>query len=123
VLRSILSREILRVWNAFHRVAKRNPCRERTLNDLCRNGQAEIAADQLTGSEEAMIAEGRLAVKNAIGRLPALYQQVIELRFRDQASFVQIGAVLGCSAEGARSLCRRAIERIGVLIKVKAIET
>jgi RNA polymerase sigma-70 factor (ECF subfamily) len=51
-------------------------------------------------------------IRAALGRLNERDQQVLQLRFRDGLSFVQIGAALELSEDGARMLFTRAVERL-----------
>jgi RNA polymerase sigma factor (sigma-70 family) len=56
--------------------------------------------------------EAALALEAALGQLPADQAEVIRLRHRDGRSFEEIGRLLGRSADAARQLWRRAVERL-----------
>jgi RNA polymerase sigma factor (sigma-70 family) len=51
-------------------------------------------------------------VDAALGRLPEDYRRVIELRNREDRPFAEVGAILGRSADAARMLWFRAVERL-----------
>ena len=65
-----------------------------------------------TPSARLISAENREAVLAAIERLPADYQQVIELRSLQGLPFEQVGQCLERSSDAARKLWSRAIEQL-----------
>jgi RNA polymerase sigma-70 factor (ECF subfamily) len=52
------------------------------------------------------------AVQRALQRLPEEYRQVILLRLQDDRPFEEIGRALGRTANAARKLWERAVERL-----------
>jgi RNA polymerase sigma-70 factor (ECF subfamily) len=52
------------------------------------------------------------AVEKALRGLPADYQQVILLRYREELSFEEISRIMGRSANAVEKLWLRAIERL-----------
>jgi RNA polymerase sigma-70 factor (ECF subfamily) len=59
-----------------------------------------------------MSQEQAQAVREALERLPEEYRQVIRLRLQDDRPFEEIGRVLGRTANAARKLWERAVERL-----------
>ena len=62
---------------------------------------------QVSASEEA------LDIDLALGKLSDVYQQVLRLRYWEDLTFDGIGQELGRTADAARKLWYRAIERLG----------
>ena len=60
----------------------------------------------------AMEDEQTRALEAAIGRLPEDYQQVIKYRYREERSFEEIGQLMDRSADAARQLWFRVVERL-----------
>jgi RNA polymerase sigma-70 factor (ECF subfamily) len=73
---------------------------------------AGLAAGGPSPSEEALAGEEARALEQALGRLPEDYRQVIELRYRHQLSFEEIGRQLQRTANAVRKLWWRAVERL-----------
>jgi RNA polymerase sigma-70 factor (ECF subfamily) len=71
-----------------------------------------LAANQLSPSECVLADERDHLLEQALGRLPADYRRVIDLRYRQGRSFEEIGAALGRTPNSARKLWARAIERL-----------
>lgn len=67
---------------------------------------------ELTPGARSVAAEEADSVDAALARLPADYRRVIELRNRECRPFSEIGASLGRSADAARMLWFRAVERL-----------
>jgi RNA polymerase sigma factor (sigma-70 family) len=61
----------------------------------------------------------RLALWDAVDRLPARQRAVVYLRYRADLSFDQIGDVLGIRAVSARSHASRALDRLGTLLSME----
>ena len=64
-------------------------------------------SDLIHGEEEQRLIE-------ALGRLPSVYREVIELHNRERMTFAEVGERIGRSAEAARKLWARAIEMLRV---------
>jgi RNA polymerase sigma-70 factor (ECF subfamily) len=76
-------------------------------------GPAEgLAADTPSPSGLAMRREQDEALNRALQRLPEDYRLVITLRYREERSFEEIGRLLQRSADAARKLWARAVERL-----------
>ena len=71
-----------------------------------------LAAGLPSPSGEAMAHEQAEAVRRAVARLPDDYRRVIVLRYQEQLSFDEIGRSLGLTANAARKLLLRAVERV-----------
>ncbi len=70
-------------------------------------------ADSLPSpSGAAMQQEQAEALGRALERLPDHYRQVVVMRFQEDRSFEEIGLALQCSADAARKLWSRAMERL-----------
>jgi RNA polymerase sigma-70 factor (ECF subfamily) len=72
----------------------------------------EPSADVLSPSGEAMAQEQTEAVQRALERLPEDYRRVIALRYHEELSFEAIGGLMNRSANAARMLWSRAVERL-----------
>jgi RNA polymerase sigma-70 factor, ECF subfamily len=71
-----------------------------------------LAADTPTPSGLAMQRERDEALERALERLPEDYRRVITLRYREERSFEEIGQLMQRSADAARKLWARAVERL-----------
>ena len=71
-----------------------------------------LAAAWPSPSGEAMAHEQAEAIRRAVERLPDDYRRVIVLRYQEERSFEEIGALLGLTANAARKLLLRAVERV-----------
>ena len=71
-----------------------------------------LAAAWPSPSGEAMANEQAEAIRRAVERLPDDYRRVLVLRYQDERSFDEIGDLLGLTANAARKLLLRAVERV-----------
>jgi RNA polymerase sigma-70 factor (ECF subfamily) len=71
-----------------------------------------MAASSLSPSGIAIEHEQALALRRAIGRLPDDYRRVVFLRFEEGRSFDEIGQLTERSADAARKLWARAMEKL-----------
>jgi RNA polymerase sigma-70 factor (ECF subfamily) len=69
-------------------------------------------ASQPSPSHVAMQQEQAEALGRAIEKLPEHYRLVVMLRYQEERSFEEIGAAMHCSAEAARKLWSRAMEKL-----------
>ena len=69
-------------------------------------------SERTTICEQLIAQEQRLALNDALQRLPHSYRQVLHLRYSEQRSFAEIGSHLRRSPEAARKLWCRALERL-----------
>ena len=96
-----------------YRTDKRAARREVTLTppDSSAAGPQPAAA-QPTPSRHMMAQEQTEALQEALARLPEEYRQVLTLRFQEDRPFEEIGRLMGRSADAARKLWARALERL-----------
>jgi RNA polymerase sigma-70 factor, ECF subfamily len=71
-----------------------------------------LAADTPSPSGRAVAREEDEGLERALARLPEDYRQVILLRYQEEHSFDEIGELMGRSANAARKLWLRAVERL-----------
>jgi RNA polymerase sigma factor (sigma-70 family) len=62
--------------------------------------------------EQLIVQEQRRALDEALQRLPPTYREVLQLHFEERRRFAEIGNRLQCSAEAARKMVGRALERL-----------
>jgi RNA polymerase sigma-70 factor (ECF subfamily) len=72
----------------------------------------DLAAAGPSPSSEAEAGELAEAVLRVLDRLPEEYRRVIVLRYQDGRPFEEIGTELGLTANAARKLLLRAVERV-----------
>jgi RNA polymerase sigma-70 factor, ECF subfamily len=107
-LRGILIHTLRDVARSYG-LAKRKVALELPID---RGGSRVLVDPEMTPSTRALASEEARAVDAALTRLPEDYRRVIELRNREGRPFGEIGAALGRSADAARMLWFRAIERL-----------
>jgi RNA polymerase sigma-70 factor (ECF subfamily) len=112
-LRRILKNNLANLRRSFLNTGKRSVRHEVPL-DGGRDPDAELqlAADSTSPSERAVHREQHELLEQALGELPADYQQVLLLRHRDQLGFHEIGRQMNRSTDAARMLWWRAFERL-----------
>src|SRR5262245_39099832 len=69
-------------------------------------GTVPTPSKQMAADEEAE------AVRRVLERVPEEYKRVVALRYQDGRSFEEIGELLGLTANAARKLLVRAVERV-----------
>jgi RNA polymerase sigma-70 factor (ECF subfamily) len=113
-LRVLLRHNLGKFARAYRDTQKRGIGRETPLEgDSSAVGPgAGLAADTPTPSGLAMQREQDDALERALARLPEDYRRVIALRYREERSFEEIGQLLQRSADAARKLWARAVERL-----------
>ncbi len=77
-----------------------------------RTGNSWLPDGGLTPSREMMADERDAAVNAIIAKLPEDYQQVLNLRYREERSFDEIAATMNRSPNAVRKLWARAVERL-----------
>jgi RNA polymerase sigma-70 factor (ECF subfamily) len=113
-LRRLLLNNLTDFARQYRETDKRQLGREVSL-DAGASGERpgrEVAAPIPSPSRVAMNLEQAEAVQRALQRLPEEYRQVILLRLQDDRPFEEIGQVLGRTANAARKLWTRAVERL-----------
>ncbi len=77
-----------------------------------RTGNSWLPDGGLTPSREMMADERDAAVNAIIAKLPEDYQQVLNLRYREERSFDEIAATMNRSPNAVRKLWARAVKRL-----------
>jgi RNA polymerase sigma-70 factor (ECF subfamily) len=107
-LRRLLLNNVVSFARRYRDADKRQVAREVGLAP----GSAGPAADGPTPSRQAEEQEEARLLREALGRLPEDYRQVLRLRFEEERSFEDIGRLLGLTANAARKLWARAVRRL-----------
>jgi RNA polymerase sigma-70 factor (ECF subfamily) len=108
-IRQILLHRVNRFTRHYRGTQKRSSAREIVLDP---NDSAAYPAHQPTPSTEAAANDQYEAVQEVLARLPNDYQAVIRMKYVDGMSFEDIGRAIGRSAEAARKVWMRAVERL-----------
>src|SRR6516225_5694461 len=110
----VLLNNVANFTRQFRQRAKRDVGREVSLEagGSSHERGAGLAADTLSPSEEALAQEQAQALARAMERLPPDYRQVLALRHEEQLTFEQIGQKMERTANAARMLWLRAVERL-----------
>jgi len=109
-MRQILLSRISHAERRYLRTAKRDPRREVPLDP---NRHDENSAQDALSRDDAPFDQADFdQLKVVLPSLPADYQQVIQLRNWQRLAFNEIGRQMNRSAEAARKLWGRAVERL-----------
>ncbi|HKI36943.1 MAG TPA: sigma-70 family RNA polymerase sigma factor [Gemmataceae bacterium] len=112
-LRRLLLNNVVSFARRYRGADKRDVGREVGLALAEPGALAEaLAASTPSPSKQAMARERDEALERAMRRLPEEYRTVLALRHQDDLSFEEIGQRLGRSANAARKLWARAVERL-----------
>ncbi len=112
-LRKILLNHVVSLQRRYLLAEKRCVCREVSLDDnALEHVRTELATTSASPSHHAIRHEEEQAVCRALRQLPHHYQQVVQLRHRENLSFEEVAARLGLTATAARQLWARAIKRL-----------
>jgi RNA polymerase sigma-70 factor (ECF subfamily) len=113
-LRQLLLHNVANFSRRYRGTEKRHIGREVGLDQaqVAGSAGAELAADVPSPSSEAMAREQAEKIQRLLERLPPDYGRVIVLRNQERRSFEEIGQLMGRSADAARRLWSRAIERL-----------
>lgn len=112
-LRKILVNNILETQKCF-RTQKRAVSLEVPLESDGSAAPIELPCPAPRPSSLAVSAERRVAVERALARLPEDYRRVLTLRSFEDRPFEEVGRELDRSAEAARRLWSRAIQRLAM---------
>jgi RNA polymerase sigma-70 factor (ECF subfamily) len=113
-LRRILLNNVAN-FRRFHlETGKRNAGLERPIHDdqSTSDARPELPSPQQSPSQWAIKKERMAALDGALERLPDEQRRVIVLRNQQHLSFEAIGAKIGKTADAARKLWARAVERL-----------
>jgi RNA polymerase sigma-70 factor (ECF subfamily) len=113
-LRALLQHRLANFARQYRQTQKRGLEREVALDagDSSAAAGGGLAAPTPTPSQEVMANEQAEAVRRCLERLPEDYRTVISLRYQEDLSFEEIGRRMQRSAEAARKLWWRAVERL-----------
>ena len=113
-LRRLLLNNLADFTRQYRDTAKRQIGQEVRLegDDSSAERGGGLAAAWLSPSGEAMAHEQAEAIRHAVERLPDDYRRVLVLRYQEERSFEEIGDLLGLTANAARKLLLRAVERV-----------
>jgi RNA polymerase sigma-70 factor (ECF subfamily) len=113
-LRRLLLNNVANFTRQYRQRAKRAVGREVPLEGGGSSHErgAGLAADVLSPSGEAVAHEQAEALARAVQRLPPDYRQVLALRHEEQLTFEEIGQRMQRTANAARMLWLRAVERL-----------
>jgi RNA polymerase sigma-70 factor, ECF subfamily len=113
-LRRLLLNNMANFARQFRATDKRQIGREVVLEegDSAAERGGELASALPSPSGAAMAHERAEAVQHALEKLPEDYRRVVHLRYQEERTFEEIGKLLGRSANAARKLWLRAIERL-----------
>ena len=121
---------LLRAWLALDagtEILQLDAWSFRTLYRICMDQhrwrrRARLLADRLRPRTEVSgvaVTADRLALWEAVDRLPERQRAVVYLRYRADLTFEQIGEVLNIRAVSARSHASRALDRLGELLRME----
>jgi RNA polymerase sigma-70 factor (ECF subfamily) len=112
-LRRILRHNLDDARRHYRETAQRRVSSELPLADPNGASLGEGLIADITPPLEGSIARERTeALERAVERLTPEYRQVLTLRYDENRSFAEIGAMLGRSEEAARKLWLRAVRRL-----------
>jgi RNA polymerase sigma-70 factor (ECF subfamily) len=112
-LRQILLHNLADFARHYRETAARRLSQEKQLDGSEGVGLKQgLLASEPSPSKQAMANEQQLALARAVQRLPEEYRRALMLRHQEQYSFAQIGEALDRSAEAARKIWFRAVERL-----------
>jgi RNA polymerase sigma-70 factor, ECF subfamily len=113
-LRQLLLNNVHDFRRRYQTAGKRQTVREMSLDAAGAAGQLRVlsSADSSSPSAKAMRSEKAASVREALARLPEDYRRVLLLRYQEEKSFEEIGVAMQRSANAARKLWLRALERI-----------
>jgi RNA polymerase sigma-70 factor (ECF subfamily) len=109
-LEQILRHNIANFVSRYRATGKRRVDREVSLHGASGH-EIQIAASDDTPSVHAMKKEQSEALEQALARLPADYQLVIQLHHQHNLSFAEVAAHMDRSEAAVRKLWARAVER------------
>jgi RNA polymerase sigma-70 factor (ECF subfamily) len=107
-LRQILRHDLQHLWRKYKATQKRKLDKEQALQ-VNSSLEVPLIDPNHTPQTNAMLAEQRRHLDNALTQLPDNYAQVIRLKSFDDMDFAEIGKRMDRSADAARKLWTRAI--------------
>jgi RNA polymerase sigma-70 factor (ECF subfamily) len=112
-LRRVLLNNLADFRALYREAAKRQISRETPLgsNGSSAGSAQSLAANTLTPSRDAIQREQAKTLDEILDQLPEDYRQVLHLRHREECSFAEIAQRMNRTANAARKLWARAVER------------
>jgi RNA polymerase sigma-70 factor (ECF subfamily) len=112
-LRRLLLNNLVDFRRLYQETQKRDAALELALSDWQLLGQMEsgLVADEPSPSALAMAREQEEALQRTLTRLPEDYRRVLVWRHQEERSFEEIGHLMSRSANAARKLWARAVQR------------
>src|SRR5947209_15812303 len=113
-LRALLLNRVANFTRRYRHTQKRGVNRELGLarTNTPSGADVDLAGSVATPSRQVMAREQMEAIQQALESLPEDYRQVVTLRYQEQKSFEEIGALMERSSEAVRKLWWRALERL-----------
>ena|SRR5262245_12953274 len=113
-LRSLLLHKAAKLGRRYHCTQKRRLSREISLGEDRPTAvhPSHVSAPGPTPSVQVMFEEQQRRLLEAIDRLPDEYRKVVSLRYNQALAFEEIGRQLDRSADAARMLWARAVDRL-----------
>jgi RNA polymerase sigma-70 factor (ECF subfamily) len=113
-LRQLLLHNLANLVRHYRDTAKRQVKREVEIPipDSSGGGAGGPAAPVPTPSVQAMARESVEVIRRAMEQLPEDYRQILLLRYEEERSFEEIGRRMNRTANAARKLWARAVERL-----------
>jgi RNA polymerase sigma-70 factor (ECF subfamily) len=115
-LRQILAGVVANLLRRYYGARRRDVRLERDLaDDLARSSHALVgglAARQSSPSQRAARREQAVLLADALGRLPAAYQEVIILSHLEGLRFPEVASRMGRSVDSVKNLWARALARL-----------
>jgi RNA polymerase sigma-70 factor (ECF subfamily) len=113
-LRELLLHNLADFNRRYLGTGKRKLSREVSLSPDSSSGEPalQLPADGLTPSTKAMAPEQAAALDRALEGLPPEYREVLRMRYEEDLSFEEIGQRMERSANAARKLWLRAVQRL-----------
>jgi len=113
-LRRVLVNNVGDFTRRYRDTGKRAVGREISLHgdDSAGGVESVLAGSTVSPSGAAIEREQALALRRAVDRLPEEHRRVVVLRFEDGLTFEEIGQITDRSADAARKIWSRAMERL-----------
>ena len=121
-LRTIFVNNLRQVVRTYRRVAKRAISREVSFEQVKAADREEASLIEFDSSPSSRMIKSEMieALQQALGRLPEREHLVLSMRFRDQATYEQIGRRLGCSTVAARNAWIKAMDRVRLEVNTRS---
>lgn len=126
-LQVIAARRVCDAYRRYIRSQKRSALREISLDEVLNRSSrstdrlaVQLAIPTISPSKRLRRGEQLMALASAMAELPEHYQEIIQLRFIEEASLDRIATKLGRSKGAVAMLLTRAIDRLRKVMKQNA---